>query len=113
MLMFLHCIWCVLVESLHGVLVDLVTTPAGGEDQELGREVQSLACACLLSLVVAWGQTGPLLMALSSVLITSAQRGDIQLQVCFLVEGRVYVFGCATCLHCSCSVLLLALCTLL
>ena len=67
----------------------MVTEPSSS-DSQLALDLSSVASACLLSLVVALGDTGKMLSAVSAMLTspTSLSEGNVQVWVC------MYVFVC-------------------
>jgi len=66
---------CVCVESLYQLLMELSSSCAreGVEAECGGGSVSALACCCLLSLVIARGDTGKLLTAVAAMLMYSTR----------------------------------------
>ena len=61
------------MESMFDTLLDLASTPLHedeGNSTDRGNHIRALACSCLLSLAVALGDTGKLLRASSSMLMS-------------------------------------------
>ena len=56
-------------DSLYHLLLDLTTVPVRLPSKQLESTLTSLACACLLSLVVARGDTSEILGAVAGMLM--------------------------------------------
>ena len=79
----------------------MVSEESGGRDSDpVSSQLSSVACACLLSLVVGLGDTSKMLSAISMMLIGSSQLSTT-IQVCILcVYARgVHVCVCVSLLH--------------
>lgn len=77
--------------ALFQLLMDMVTE-AVSPDDPVGMELSSIASACLLSLVVALGDTGKMLAALAAMLTAPSSLSDIEVKVTrkvFLLKVRV------------------------
>ena len=62
----------------------MVSEESGGRDSDpVSSQLSSVACACLLSLVVGLGDTSKMLSAISMMLIGSSQLSTT-IQVCIL-----------------------------
>ena len=88
----------------------MVTEPSSS-DSQLALDLSSVASACLLSLVVALGDTGKMLSAVSAMLTspTSLSEGNVQVWVCMYV----FVCGVFVCVYvclCVCMCVLLCVC---
>lgn len=65
----------------------MVTEPSSSNNQ-VAVELSSMASACLLSLVVALGDTGKMLSAVAAMLTAPASSDEGDVQVCF-VRGHM------------------------
>lgn len=83
------CVW-IFAEALYGVLRGIVSEPVEKLALSDVNSLHSLACSCLLSLVVSWGQTGHILSAISAVLMAAAQHGDHLIQVPHILVALQY-----------------------
>lgn len=63
--------------------MEMVTEPFSPEDS-VAMELSSIASACLLSLVVAMGDTGKMLSALTAMLTAPPALSQIKVKVCNL-----------------------------
>ena len=70
----------------------MVVEPSPAGSGPLSAELSNVASACLLSLVVALGDTGKMLGALAAMLTTPPELSDITVQVSVCV--CVYVCTC-------------------
>ena len=69
------------VAALFDLLVKMVSQPVTTADLKLSAELISLASSCLLSLVVALGETDKLLSAIAALLITPSDMSGSSLKV--------------------------------
>jgi len=69
--------------------MQMVMEPSAGDGSPLSAELSSVASACLLSLVVALGDTGKMLAAVAAMLTTPPELSECTVQVCVLVGGGV------------------------
>lgn len=77
---FMRCVF--LTESLYHLLLDLSTAPAHLSSKQLEVSLTSLACACLLSLVVARGDTSEILGAVAGLLMSPSSLATQMVEVC-------------------------------
>ena len=68
-------------ESLYHLLLDLSTVPVHLSSQQLEVNLTSLACACLLSLVVARGDTSEILGAVAGLLMSPSSLATQMVEV--------------------------------
>ena len=69
-------------DALYELLSQMVSEESGGHDGDtVSSQLSSVACACLLSLVVGLGDTSKMLSAISMMLIGSSQLSTT-IQVC-------------------------------
>jgi hypothetical protein len=66
--------------ALFQLLMDMVTEQFSPEDP-IGVQLSSIASACLLSLVVALGDTGKMLSALAAMLTAPSSLSEAQVKV--------------------------------
>lgn len=66
--------------ALFQLLMDMVTEPVSSEDP-IGMQLSSIASACLLSLVVALGDTGKMLSALAAMLTAPSPLSEAEVKV--------------------------------
>lgn len=80
-----------LVESLFHLLLE-TTVRSTGMNDPTGQTLTALSCACLFSLVVAWGDTGKTLQAVSAILTNNGSHACQTIQVrdslIWLVSGK-------------------------
>ncbi len=83
------------LDSMYQLLMDLSTagnsssTPGTGKTVADGLALTSLACSCLLSLVIARGDTGKLLAAVAVALMSPSQLASQE-----IIVGLLYLqFG--------------------
>ena len=69
-------------DALFDLLMQMVVEPSPAGSGPLSAELSNVASACLLSLVVALGDTGKMLGALAAMLTTPPELSDITVQVC-------------------------------
>ncbi|KAK2182953.1 hypothetical protein NP493_330g03060 [Ridgeia piscesae] len=69
------------IESLYHLLLDLSTVPVHLSSQQLEVNLTSLACACLLSLVVARGDTSEILGAVAGLLMSPSSLATQMVEV--------------------------------
>ena len=71
------------VDSLYQLLMDLATAGASTVQTEKpdGHILTALACSCLLSLVVARGDTGKILAAVAVALMSPSQLASQEIKV--------------------------------
>ena len=73
---------CIYTDALYELLSQMVSEESGGRDGDpVSSQLSSVACACLLSLVVGLGDTSKMLSAISMMLIGSSQLSTT-IQVC-------------------------------
>lgn len=71
-----------IADALYELLSQMVSEESGGHDGDtVSSQLSSVACACLLSLVVGLGDTSKMLSAISMMLIGSSQLST-NIQVC-------------------------------
>ena len=76
---------CIYTDALYELLSQMVSEELGGSDSDpVSSRLSSVACACLLSLVVGLGDTSKILSAISTMLIGSSQLSTT-IQVCMLL----------------------------
>ena len=68
-------------ESLYHLLLDLSTVPVHLSSEQLEVNLTSLACACLLSLVVARGDTSEILGAVAGLLMSPSSLATQMVEV--------------------------------
>ena len=85
-------------DSLFELLMQMVSEPVPSDNQ-LAVDLSSVASACLLSLVVALGDTGKMLSAVAAMLTAPAEYSLGTVQVCVYVGVHVYMYVS----HCSMS----------
>ncbi|KAL2081752.1 hypothetical protein ACEWY4_023605 [Coilia grayii] len=61
------------LESLFHLLLE-ITVRSTGMNDPTGQALTALSCACLFSLVVAWGDTGKILQAVSTILTNNGSH---------------------------------------
>ncbi|KAG9492129.1 hypothetical protein GDO78_000574 [Eleutherodactylus coqui] len=71
------------LESLLQLILEITTRSTGANDST-GQSLTALSCACLFSLVVAWGETGRSLQAISAILTNNGSHA------CQTIQGHVY-----------------------
>lgn len=67
-------------ESLFHLLLE-TTVRSTGMNDPTGQALTALSCACLFSLVVAWGDTGKTLQAVSAILTNNGSHACQTIQV--------------------------------
>lgn len=91
-------------DALFSLLLRLATASNGDVLNCPSSPLVGVACACLLSLVVARGETGKFLRATADILMTSRQLATQSIQV---IEGFIYIlviYFSDNLQMCSCSV---------
>ena len=83
-------------ESLYHLLLDLSTVPVHLSSQQLEVNLTSLACACLLSLVVARGDTSEILGAVAGLLMSPSSLATQMVEVRRPVTGAQWLTGRAS-----------------
>ncbi|MEQ2246774.1 E3 ubiquitin-protein ligase mycbp2 [Ilyodon furcidens] len=68
------------LESLFQLLLETTVRSTGANDPT-GQDITALSCACLFSLVVAWGDTGKILQAVSAILTNNGSHACQTIQV--------------------------------
>uniref|UniRef100_A0A671LHM8 E3 ubiquitin-protein ligase MYCBP2 n=1 Tax=Sinocyclocheilus anshuiensis TaxID=1608454 RepID=A0A671LHM8_9TELE len=68
------------LESLFHLLLE-TTVRSTGMNDPTGQTLTALSCACLFSLVVAWGDTGKILQAVSAILTNNGSHACQTIQV--------------------------------
>ncbi|KAJ8253382.1 hypothetical protein GJAV_G00212310 [Gymnothorax javanicus] len=68
------------LESLFQLLLE-TTVRSTGTNDSTGQALTALSCACLFSLVVAWGDTGKTLQAVSAILTNNGSHACQTIQV--------------------------------
>lgn len=75
---YLRCF--VFTESLLQLILEITVRSTGANDTT-GQSLTALSCACLFSLVVAWGETGKTLQAISAILTNNGSHACQTIQV--------------------------------
>ncbi|KAF3843349.1 hypothetical protein F7725_002198 [Dissostichus mawsoni] len=65
------------LDSLFQLLLE-TTVRSTGPNDPTGQAITALSCACLFSLVVAWGDTGKILQAVSAILTNNGSHASVQ-----------------------------------
>ncbi|XP_026529252.1 E3 ubiquitin-protein ligase MYCBP2 isoform X6 [Notechis scutatus] len=68
------------LESLFQLLLEITVRSTGMNDSP-GQSLTALSCACLFSLVAAWGETGRTLQAISAILTNNGSHACQSIQV--------------------------------
>ncbi|XP_062420974.1 E3 ubiquitin-protein ligase MYCBP2 isoform X2 [Pungitius pungitius] len=68
------------LDSLFQLLLE-TTVRSTGPNDPTGQAITALSCACLFSLVVAWGDTGKILQAVSAILTNNGSHACQTIQV--------------------------------
>ncbi|KAM8976197.1 E3 ubiquitin-protein ligase MYCBP2 isoform 3-T3 [Pelodytes ibericus] len=68
------------LESLLQLILE-ITVRSTGVNDSTGQSLTALSCACLFSLVVAWGETGRILQAISAILTNNGSHACQTIQV--------------------------------
>ncbi|XP_063160580.1 E3 ubiquitin-protein ligase MYCBP2 isoform X6 [Candoia aspera] len=68
------------LESLFQLLLEITVRSTGMNDSP-GQSLTALSCACLFSLVAAWGETGRTLQAISAILTNNGSHACQTIQV--------------------------------
>ncbi|XP_068012672.1 E3 ubiquitin-protein ligase MYCBP2 isoform X13 [Melanerpes formicivorus] len=68
------------LESLFQLLLE-ITVRSTGMNDSTGQSLTALSCACLFSLVAAWGETGRTLQAISAILTNNGSHACQNIQV--------------------------------
>ncbi|KAM4795152.1 LOW QUALITY PROTEIN: E3 ubiquitin-protein ligase MYCBP2 [Rhinophrynus dorsalis] len=68
------------LESLLQLIMEITVRSTGANDNT-GQSLSALSCACLFSLVVAWGETGRTLQAISAILTNNGSHACQTIQV--------------------------------
>ncbi|OPJ66985.1 E3 ubiquitin-protein ligase MYCBP2 isoform A [Patagioenas fasciata monilis] len=68
------------LESLFQLLLE-ITVRSTGMNDSTGQSLTALSCACLFSLVAAWGETGRTLQAVSAILTNNGSHACQTIQV--------------------------------
>ncbi|XP_060681899.1 E3 ubiquitin-protein ligase MYCBP2 isoform X8 [Hemiscyllium ocellatum] len=68
------------LESLFHLLLETTIRSTGMADN-ISQSLTALSCACLFSLVVAWGETGKILQAVSAILTSNGSHACQPIQV--------------------------------
>ncbi|XP_048349651.1 E3 ubiquitin-protein ligase MYCBP2 isoform X12 [Sphaerodactylus townsendi] len=68
------------LESLFQLLLEITVRSTGMSDST-GQSLTALSCACLFSLVAAWGETGRTLQAISAILTNNGSHACQTIQV--------------------------------
>ncbi|XP_042717606.1 E3 ubiquitin-protein ligase MYCBP2 isoform X22 [Chrysemys picta bellii] len=68
------------LESLFQLLLE-ITVRSTGVNDSTGQSLTALSCACLFSLVAAWGETGRTLQAVSAILTNNGSHACQTIQV--------------------------------
>ncbi|XP_075597769.1 E3 ubiquitin-protein ligase MYCBP2 isoform X19 [Balearica regulorum gibbericeps] len=68
------------LESLFQLLLE-ITVRSTGMNDSTGQSLTALSCACLFSLVAAWGETGRTLQAISAILTNNGSHACQTIQV--------------------------------
>ena len=72
---------CVLspLDALFDLLMQMVTEPLS--DDQLAKELSSVASACLFSLVISLGDTGKMLSSLAAMMTAAPALSEMMVQV--------------------------------
>uniref|UniRef100_A0A8C5P7M6 E3 ubiquitin-protein ligase MYCBP2 n=1 Tax=Leptobrachium leishanense TaxID=445787 RepID=A0A8C5P7M6_9ANUR len=68
------------LESLLQLILEITVRSTGANDST-GQSLTAVSCACLFSLVVAWGETGKTLQAISAILTNNGSHACQAIQV--------------------------------
>ncbi|KAG8452232.1 hypothetical protein GDO86_004144 [Hymenochirus boettgeri] len=68
------------LESLLQLILEITVRSTGANDS-MGQSLTAVSCACLFSLVVAWGETGKTLQAISAILTNNGSHACQTIQV--------------------------------
>lgn len=71
--------------------MDMVREPVSPEDS-IASQLSSVASACLLSLVVAMGDTGKMLSALAAMLTAPVPLSETEVKVSYVLFLAAYYF---------------------
>ncbi|XP_056610662.1 E3 ubiquitin-protein ligase MYCBP2 isoform X7 [Triplophysa dalaica] len=74
------------LESLFHLLLE-TTVRSTGMNDPTGQSLTALSCACLFSLVVAWGDTGKTLQAVSAILTNNGSHACQTIQVPMILNA--------------------------
>ncbi|KAG8586245.1 hypothetical protein GDO81_005312 [Engystomops pustulosus] len=74
------------LESLLQLILEITTRSTGANDST-GQSLTALSCACLFSLVVAWGETGRTLQAISAILTNNGSHACQTIQVPIILNS--------------------------
>lgn len=85
----IRCFLLMPTDALFSLLLRLATASNGDVLNCPSSPLVGVACACLLSLVVARGETGKFLRATADILMTSRQLATQSIQV--IEEGIIYI----------------------
>ncbi|XP_018420885.1 PREDICTED: E3 ubiquitin-protein ligase MYCBP2 [Nanorana parkeri] len=74
------------LESLLQLILEITVRSTGANDTT-GQSLTALSCACLFSLVVAWGETGKTLQAISAILTNNGSHACQTIQVPIILNS--------------------------
>ncbi|XP_075447064.1 E3 ubiquitin-protein ligase MYCBP2 isoform X9 [Ascaphus truei] len=74
------------LESLIQLLLEITVRSTGSNDGT-GQSLTAVSCACLFSLVVAWGETGRTLQAISAILTNNGSHACQTIQVPMILNS--------------------------
>uniref|UniRef100_A0A8D0G2L9 E3 ubiquitin-protein ligase MYCBP2 n=1 Tax=Sphenodon punctatus TaxID=8508 RepID=A0A8D0G2L9_SPHPU len=74
------------LESLFQLLLE-ITVRSTGMNDSTGQSLTALSCACLFSLVAAWGETGRTLQAISAILTNNGSHACQTIQVSTILNS--------------------------
>ncbi|PIO39321.1 hypothetical protein AB205_0075500, partial [Aquarana catesbeiana] len=73
-------------ESLLQLILEITVRSTGANDTT-GQSLTALSCSCLFSLVVAWGETGKTLQAISAILTNNGSHACQTIQVPIILNS--------------------------
>ncbi|XP_068123978.1 E3 ubiquitin-protein ligase MYCBP2 isoform X12 [Hyperolius riggenbachi] len=74
------------LESLLQLILEITVRSTGANDPT-GQSLTALSCACLFSMVVAWGETGKTLQAISAILTNNGSHACQSIQVPIILNS--------------------------
>ncbi|XP_077339216.1 E3 ubiquitin-protein ligase MYCBP2 isoform X14 [Lithobates pipiens] len=74
------------LESLLQLILEITVRSTGANDTT-GQSLTALSCSCLFSLVVAWGETGKTLQAISAILTNNGSHACQTIQVPIILNS--------------------------
>ena len=84
----LHCVALLISESLYELLMEVASSSNVGDScsQQEANSLTALTCSCLLSLVIATGNTGKILSACAATLMSPSQMASQSIKVGLLLD---------------------------